>query len=882
MGSRDPLPTSHSLLPEPCSRKPMLVPLSWLKEYVDINLPTEALAERLTLAGLEVAAIRRMGDWWDPQTLVVGQVVAVLPHPNAERLVLVDVDYGAAEPQRVVTGAPNLFAFRGAQSLPTLKVAFARAGAVLVDGYSDERPRPKKALKPAKIRGVESSGMVCSERELGLSDEHEGILLLPEDAPVGVSLRDYLGDEVLEIEITPDMARCLSMIGIAREVAALTGGQLHLPADEAQVEEDGHATDHVEVRIDDPQLCNRYIGMVIKNVRVGPSPLWMQERLRKAGLRPINNVVDITNYVMLEWGQPLHAFDYDVLMQRAQRVGDARPTVIVRRSRAGEKFTTLDDVVRELDDSMLMITDTAGSIAIAGVMGGQESEVSDQTTTILLEAATFEGINNRRTAQALRLFSEASYRFARGIPPTLNAIAARRSAELMRRYASGQIVPGMADAYPVPQPTRIVYTTESDMRRLLGMPVSLNEIADALRRLGFQVQTVDAVAPEATADATFALHRTADEPLLECTVPWHRLDVTVPADLTEEVARIIGYEKVGETLLFETLPTQRRNEIFETEEQVRDTLVNLGLQENINNPLTTPENHARLYGARGEQEDEAAYVTLANPIAPERRVMRRSMLVSALESTARNLRYTNRLATFEVGRIYRPEKGDVSSGSLLPEEERRISLVLTGPRRPASFYNDPGATDEMDFFDLKGIVETMLDRLGVDGDQVEYRARPDTDTFGPRCAEVLVNGEVLGLMGELHPQVRAAFGLPAVRINAAEFRLQPLIKPHWRLQPMRPISNYPPVVEDLAFVVTDEVTAQQIQRAIRRAGGDLLTELELFDIYRGDPLPAGHKSMAYQVTYQSTDHSLSEQEVAQSRRRIIETVEQETGGKLRG
>jgi phenylalanyl-tRNA synthetase beta chain len=812
----------------------------------------------------------------------VGQVVAVLPHPNADRLVLVDVEYGSGEPQRVVTGAPNLFAFRGAESLPTLKVAFARAGAVLVDGYSDERPRPKKALKPAKIRGVESSGMVCSERELGLSDEHEGILLLPEDAPIGTPLRDYLGDEVLEIEITPDMARCLSMIGIAREVAALTGGALHLPPDEVQTEGNGHATDEVAVRIDDPQLCNRYIGMMIKGVQVGPSPQWMQDRLRKAGMRPINNIVDITNYVMLEWGQPLHAFDYDVLKERAKRVGDSKPTIIVRRARAGESFTTLDNAERKLDDSMLMITDTAGSIAIAGVMGGLESEVSDQTRNILLEAATFEGINNRRTAQALRLFSEASYRFARGIPPTLNAIAARRAAELMRRYAGGQITPGMVDAYPVPQPTRVVYTTQSDMRRLLGMPVTLDEIAEALRRLDFQVETVDQVAPAAPAEATFALHRTTDEPLLECTVPWHRLDVTVPADLTEEVARLIGYERVGETLLVETLPTQRRNEVFETEETVRDTLVNLGLQENINNPLTTPENHEKLRGARGEGADEVPYVTLANPIAPERRVMRRSMLVSALESTARNLRYTNRLATFEVGRIYRPENGDTASGALLPEEERRISLVLTGPRRPASFYNDPGADEEMDFFDLKGVVETLLDRLGFDAEQVEYRAKPDTNTFGPRCAEVLINGDVLGLIGELHPQVRAAFGLPAVRINVAEFRLQPLIKPHWRLQPMRPISTYPPVVEDLAFEVAEEVTARQIERAIRQAGGVLLAGLELFDIYRGEPLPAGHKSMAYQVTYQSIDHSLSEQEVAQVRRRIIETVVRETGAKLRG
>jgi phenylalanyl-tRNA synthetase beta chain len=851
----------------------MLVPLSWLKEYVDLAAPTDILAERLTLAGLEVAGVQSVGDWWDPETIVVGQVVRVLPHPNADRLVLVDVDYGSGEAQRVVTGAPNLFAFREATTLPTLKVAFARTGALLVDAYSEERPRPKKVLKPAKIRGVESTGMVCSERELGLSEEHEGILLLPKNAPVGVPLRDYLGDEVLELEITPDMARCLSLIGVAREVAALTGGAFHLPADELQATSDDQAGDYIDVQIEDPALCNRYVAMVIQDVQIGPSPGRLQERLKKAGMRPINNVVDITNYIMLEWGQPLHAFDYDVLKARA---GGDKPTIIVRRANAGETFTTLDSIDRVLDVSMLMITDTAGPIAIAGVMGGLESEVSDNTTTVLLEAATFEGINNRRTAQALRLFSEASYRFARGIPPTLNPIAARRAAELMRRYGGGRIVSGMVDAYPAPQEKRTVYTTQSDMQRLLGMPITLEDIAGALRRLDFQVRQVSDVAPDATAEAVFALHRTANESLLECVAPWHRLDVAIPADLTEEVARIIGYEQVGTTLLQESLPTQRRNEIFETEEQVRNILANLGLQENINIPLSTPENHDKL--RMPTTTSSQPYVTVANPIAPERRALRRSLLVSALESTARNLRYVDRLATFEVGRIYLPEEGD----SVLPYEERRISIVLTGPRRPTNVHSDPGATEAMDFFDLKGVVEALLDRLGFSASQIEYRARPDSGVFGPRSAEVLINGESLGLLGEVHPQVRSAFGISASRVNAAEFRLQPLVKPHWQLQPMQPISSYPPVVEDLAFEVAEEITSHQIESIIRRTGGETIANLELFDIYRGEPLAAGDKSLAYRLTYQRIDRIIPEKEVAALRTRIIQAVEKETGGKLRG
>src|SRR2546429_3133738 len=457
----------------------MLIPLSWLKEYVDLNLPTKQLAERLTLAGLEVEGIENSADWWDPELVIVGQITAVKAHPNADRLVLVDVDYGSSQTEQVVTGAPNLFQYKDQQHLPVLKVAFARTGATLIDAYSDEQPRPKKKLKPSKIRGIPSNGMVCSERELGLSEEHEGILLLPEDAPVGTPLRDYLGDEVLELGLTPDMARCLSMIGVAREVSALTGARLRLPPVELAAT-NGHpgptsrgerAEDYVDVRIENPELSNRYIAMIIKDVQMGESPKWMQDRLIKAGMRPISNIVDITNYVMLEWGQPLHAFDYDLLKQRAARAGRDKPEIIVRTATTGEKMTTLDAVEREFDESILLITDTLGPIAIAGVMGGAETEVHAGTRNVLLESATFDGINNRRTSQKLKLHSEASQRFTRGVPATLNAIAARRAAHLMREHTGGHIVPGIVDAYPVPQPVRVVYTTESDVRRILGMDV---------------------------------------------------------------------------------------------------------------------------------------------------------------------------------------------------------------------------------------------------------------------------------------------------------------------------------------------------------------------------------------------------------------------------
>ncbi len=858
----------------------MRVPLSWLREYVDINLPTAELAERLTLAGLAVDAIEPVGDWWDPEFIRVGEVVAVLPHPDADRLTLVDVDFGAGQVEQVVTGAPNIFAFKGKTkaegTLPTLKAPFARSGATLLDAYSEVMPRPFKKLKPSKIRGVLSNGMVCSERELGLSEEHEGILTLPDDAPVGMPLRDYLGDEILVLDLTPDMARCLSIAGVAREVAALTGAALHLPA-LAPTEESPAAAERVAVEIADPDLCHRYTGMVIEGIKVGPSPRWMRDRLARAGMRPISNVVDITNYVMLALGQPLHAFDYDILVKRAHTIGEDKPVIIVKRAEPSERFTTLDNVARTLDDSMLMIADRAGSVAIAGVMGGLESEVSDATTTVLLESATFEAISNRRTSQKLRLPSEASYRFARGVPATLNPIAARLAAALLERYAGGRVLQGVVDAYPVPQPVRTVYTSESDMRRLLGMPVTLDQVAAALRRLDFAVEQVAEVATDAPAAAAYALQRAPGEALLAATAPWHRLDIAIPADLTEEVARIIGYEHADMTLLNDSLPTQRRNELLETEEKIRTILVACGLQENINYALTSPESHARMTPQQ-EPLPESAFIALANPNAPERRVLRRSLLVSALENIARNARLAARHASFEVGRTYRPEDGD----GTLPGEDRRVAILLAGDRTPVDFYNSASDQESFDFFDLKGIVETLLTRLGFVAQQIEWRAQPDARAFGPRCAEVWIDGVRVGILGEAHPRVRANFDIPLARVNMAELHIMPLVRPHFSINPMRPISPYPAVNEDLAFDVDEGVTVRRLEEIIRKAGGFLLQEVELFDIYRGDKLVANHKSVAFHLAYQSPDRSLNEREVAAMRKRIIDSVQIETGGTLRG
>ncbi len=722
--------------------------------------------------------------------------------------------------------------------------------------------------------------MVCSERELGLSEEHEGILILPEDAPVGLPLRDVLGDEVLVLDLTVDMARCLSMIGVARDVAALTNAALHLPPDELFSSNGSGVSDYVAIQIDDPDLCNRYIGMMIKDVQIGESPKWMQDRLLKAGMRPISNVVDITNYVMLEWGQPLHAFDYDLLVKRAEKAGNSKPIIIVRRAKSGEKMTTLDGVERELDDSMLLITDALGPIAIAGVMGGAETEVHEGTRNVLLEAATFDGINNRRTSQKLKLHSEASHRFTRGVPATLNPIADRRAANLMRDYAGGRVVPGMVDNYPVPQAESVVYTTESDMHRILGMDVQLSEIAAGLQRLDFDTEPVAALpAPSIElGDAVFGLHMNPGEQLLRCIAPWHRLDIHVPADLSEEVARIIGYEHIDTTLMDDVLPPQRRNLALETEEKIRDILVGCGLQETISYSLTTVENHDKVMRVpTGSGEKHLPFVKLLNPLSARRNVMRRDMLVSALENLAYNYRYTQRNAIFEIGRVYWPENGD----GVRPEEDQRLCILLTGPRRLSSLYPDPAGAEHFDFFDLKGIIETLLQRLGYSDRDAEYLPEHNR-AYTATCARIKLQGQPLGIMGEVDPQVLINYEIPdGMRVYAAQMHIKPLIKPSWQLQPVAPISNYPPVVEDLAFIVAEEVTAAQVLDAIRKGSGSLLTKVELFDIYRGQQIPPGHKSLAYNLTYESIEKPLTEKQVVDIRNRIIRRVAESVGGKLR-
>jgi phenylalanyl-tRNA synthetase beta chain len=781
--------------------------------------------------------------------------VEVRPHPDADRLVLADVAYGGEEIERCVTGAPNLFPYKGV-GLVSLKVAFAMEGAELYDGHKEGFVKTR--LKRTKIRGVPSRAMVCSEKELGLSEEHEGILFLPGDAPVGQPLVEYLGDTVLDLDLTPNLARCLNMVGVAREAAALTGGTVRLPSTE-WIAEGPPATDLARVEIEDPDLCNRYIATIIQGVKIGPAPQRMQDRVRKAGMRPISNIVDVTNYVMLEWGQPLHAFDYDKLVARANgRV----PTIIVRRARPGESMVTLDGVQRSFGEDTLLICDTAGAIAVAGVMGGLETEIDESTRNILLESANFDLISVRKTSQTLKLPSEASHRFGRGIHPALSEQAVRRATEMMRELAGGTIARGMVDAYPVKPRAVTIDLTVGEVERGLGIRFELHEIAGMLERLEFRCEAID------------------DESV-RVTVPDHRLDCEYPADLIEEVARIYGYDRIPVTEMADRLPPQRANRALEREEEVRNLLVGCGLQEVITYSLTNLEREAALDPTkRASDLDAGSYVTLANPITQDRSVLRHSLLGTVLESAAANLRFRDRVEIFEVGKVFL-----LGPGEELPEELLRLAMVMTGPRGERHWLEEAGS--DLDFFDLKGVVETVLVRLKVMGASYEPDVHP---SFQPgRTARLLVEGPSdggapvdLGVLGELRPAVREAFGLPQQRVAAAELNLGALLStvpPAWYVEP---ISPYPAVLQDLAIIVDEAVASSVAEDLIAETGGFLLKDVQLFDVYRGEPVPPGKKSLAYALTFQAPDKTLTDAIVSKQVQRIVKRLEVELDAVLRG
>ena len=857
----------------------MKVPLRWLREYVNVSLPVAELAERLTLAGLEVTGIRtvglpvpeglrlppqQMGPVWDDDKVLVAEVLEVRKHPDADRLLLVDLDYGKGT-ITVVTGASNLKpGDRG------LKVVLALVGAVLIDGYSEERVL--RQLKPARIRGVLSEGMVCSARELGIADDHEGILILDPDAPVGMPLAEYLGDVVLEFDVLPSMARCLSVIGVAREVAALTGQELRYPPIHRDNQATSAGTERVRVRIEDSSLCARYAALVIEEVTVRPSPAWMQIRLQLAGMRPINNLVDVTNYVMLEWGQPLHAFDYEKLRDR---VGGPTPEIIVRPARPGERLITLDGQNRELSPEHLVIADLVGPIALAGVMGGQETEVTSETQSVLLESANFHAVSIRRTARHFDLPSEASLRFSRGLHPDIVEPAAYRAAQLILQLAQGRACSPLVDVYPARPPDQTILLPLNYVNRLVGAPIPRHEIVRILRSLEFRVE-------EAATDA------------LSVTVPRHRLDIQHgPADLVEEIVRIYGYQRIPPTLPDERLPSYQTRRDWLLEERLRDALVALGCQEVITYALTSAERERPLVGG------DVEHVRLLNPIHPDRSVLRRCLLTGILEIAAQNLRQHDRLRLFELGLVYLPQPNEK-----FPDERRHLALLLTGPRWP-EFWQHQDGLPAQDFFDLKGVLDGLFQALHL-GDAEHGTASvtwqpsqqpwlhpgrsaalvwqgtlPASSSTSSEAPATSGNPVLLGYAGQLHPALNDFYQLGRRDIYVAELDLELLLPLIPQRFTCRGVSPFPPVRQDLALIVDEHVPAEAVRREIQLAGAPLLREVRLFDVYRGPNIPAGKKSLAWTLTYQADDRTLTDKEVAKVHQKIVNRLEKVLDARVR-
>ena len=818
-------------------------PIRWLQDFVSCPLTPEELAERLTISGMEVEGVERIGENWGDRCLVA-EVQEVVKHPDADSLSLVTVKYGDQDTLQLVTGAPNIRELESGLPETPVKVALALTGAKLINPYKEGHPLTE--LKPSKIRGIRSEGMICSELELGIGESHEGVLLLPEEAPTGTLLRDYLGDAVLDFDIKGGFAHLLSILGIARETAAILDRPLKrdvLP--DASTLEVVAQPEAIGLEIQDPDLCPRYSALLIRGVTVGPSPFWMQQRLIRCGMRPINNIVDITNYVMLELGQPLHAFDYQKLRERA---GGERPTIIVRRARSGETLTTLDDVERALDENMLMITDTAGLIAIAGVMGGADTEVTEASTDILLEAASLEFLNNRRTVQQLKLRTEAAERFGKQLDPDGTLLAALRAAELMATYGGGQLDPVAGDLYPgQPEPV----TLELDpnyVHRLLGIELPVAEMIRILEALEFQVTPGDS---------------------LTVTVPNHRQDVRIPADLVEEIVRIHGYTQMPATLIRDELPPQRPNPGVEHAERIRNLLTGLGLDEIITYSMVDPHDEARL--AQQEAPDLSQFVPLKNPLSQERTHLRRTLFPGALQTARSNLRFLDRITLFEVGSVFHPQ-----AGQTLPEEPRRLSILLTGIRQDAGWQG--AEAGKLDFFDLKGLLEEFFQALHV---SVEWEQAQEAPFHPGRCAALRVAGTLVGHTGELHPELRHVFELPEQPIALAHFDVTALMSSSISGYQMQDISAFTPVFEDLAVVVDAEVPAASVETLLYEAGGALVRDARLFDVYQGEQVPAGKKSLAYALTYQATDRTLNDKDVEKTRKRIIKRLEQNLGASLR-
>lgn len=796
----------------------MLLPVKWLKDYIDIDIDTKKLVDGLTLSGSHVESIIGLNK--GIENVVVGKILSIEKHPNADKLSVCQVDVGS-ETLQIVTGATNV---KEGDFVPVAKL-----GAKLPGGIEIEK---------TNFRGIDSYGMLCSLMELGYDDSvipkevKDGIFILDKEYPLGTSIIDILGlnDEVIEFEITPNRPDCLSIVGMARETSATFN--IPMKKAEIKVKNEEDAIENFVNGIDVPtENCNRYYARVIKDVKIGPSPLWMQIRLMEAGVRPINNIVDITNFVMLEYGEPLHAFDLDTV---------AGKRIIVRQAEEGEKITTLDGVERTLTKADIVIADTEKAIGIAGVMGGLNTEITDSTKYVLLEGANFNSKSVRLTAKRLGLRTEASSRFEKGIDPNLCKLAVDRVCQLVEEINAGVVVKGSIDVYKNPRKEQIISLRPSRVNKVLGTELTPEEMVDYLNRLDIKSHIEDGI--------------------IKSVIPTYRLDIESEIDLVEEVGRLYGFHNIESKPLMGNLTRGEKPYDKKIEDITKDVLLAMGISEAMTYSFISPKAFDKILLPEDSPLRDA--IKLMNPLGEDYSVMRTTLLPNMMELLSRNYnRGVEECYVFEIGNIFIPKELPLKE---LPEEKKILSI---------GFYG------EEDFYYLKEVVNKVLDRLGIK--DVEYVREENNPSFHPgRTARVFANGVDLGVLGEVHIDVLENYDMKK-RAYVAQIDFNELVKLANLERKYKPLPKYPSVVRDLAIVVKDDVLVGDMEKIISKHGKGLIEGIELFDVYKGAPIPEGMKSVAFSITFRSYDRTLRDEEINEILEAIIKDLESTFDAKLR-
>lgn len=814
----------------------MKVSYQWLAEYIDIaDYSAAELAEKLTRSGIEVDVVESRNK--GIKGVVVGYVKEKTKHPDADKLNVCMVDVGQDEDLQIVCGAKNVEAGQ--------KVPVAVVGAVLPGNFK---------IKKAKLRGVESRGMICSAKELGMNDkllpkeQQEGILVLPSEEQVGTDILEVLSlsDEVMELDLTPNRSDCLSMLGVAFEIGAILGREVKLPNPEANlVETKTTVKNDVQVKIEAGDLCAHYAARYFENIQIKPSPLWLQNRLIASGIRPINNVVDITNFVMLEYGQPLHAFDAEKLEQRQ---------IVVRRAKQGERLVTLDDQERELDEEMLLITDGTKPVAIAGVMGGANSEVTESTAKIVLESAKFDGSNVRKTSRKLGLRSEASQRFEKGVDPAGVIPALNRAAELLEQYAGAQVAQGIVQQVEQQrEPIQLPLSLER-VNQYLGTQMTFDELKQVFTRLKFPYEQ-------------------AEGNQLLITVPTRRGDITRDVDLIEEAARLYGYDHIPTTLMTGVTTPGSLTREQKLRRIIRHSLTESGLYEAINYSFTLPTWHEKWPGAY----DKVVPIRLAMPMSEERSVLRTSLIPHLIDTAQYNRnRNIDQVAIFEIGSVFLTKEDQLTT---LPEEKSLLSMLWTGSRHESHWsYKSPS----VDFYDVKGVLEQLFHQLGM-SEHIQYRAASFEGMHPGRTASILwTKGEQaveFGRIGQLHPQMQQDHDLEDTYVVELELSF---IYEHASFDiTYQSLPRYPAITRDIALVVDDSVTVGEIVATIKTEGGEHLSSVDVFDVFKGEKLGENKKSVALSLVYRDLERTLTDEEVTKAHGKIVQKLEENFQAELR-